>query len=187
MASTAPPEDADGGWVDVTYDAAAACQPDALEHWYSQAAPEGPITVSLNGRAHSFVPDPRQSLLDWVRSTGATGQKKSCNQGGCGACVLMLTDGETHMTAAVNGCLRLIAMCDGAVITTTEVRRLTLLRTLTLLLTLLPTLLLTLALVVIALLLLLLLTLSLLPALGCHGEAAGSRGGQLRSTMTDRD
>jgi xanthine dehydrogenase YagT iron-sulfur-binding subunit len=85
----------------------------------STAAPniEGavPITLRINGKAHSLRIDPRTTLLDCIRETVAlTGTKKGCDHGQCGAC-----------TVHVNGrrvlsCLNLALMHDGEEITTVE-------------------------------------------------------------------
>eukprot|EP01043_Picozoa_sp_COSAG02_P019167 COSAG02_NODE_916_length_15971_cov_12.781061_1_plen_324_part_00 len=55
---------------------------------------------------------------------GRTGTKTSCQQGGCGACTVMLSS-LNHATGAVeskavNACLRPLLSCDGQDITTSE-------------------------------------------------------------------
>lgn len=71
-------------------------------------------------------PDPRVLLVDYLRSpdVGLTGTKKSCGQGGCGACTVMLSsyDAETGevLTRSINSCLRPIAALDGMAVTTIE-------------------------------------------------------------------
>ena len=60
-------------------------------------------------------PDPRLSLLDYLRGVaGHTGTKSSCRQGGCGACTVMMEG------LSINSCLRPLVACDGHHITTTE-------------------------------------------------------------------
>jgi xanthine dehydrogenase/oxidase len=73
--------------------------------------------------------DPAQTLVSFLReNTRYTGTKISCSEGGCGACTVM---GSWFPTAAhaqrnepihrsLNACLRVLAQCDGMVITTTE-------------------------------------------------------------------
>src|SRR6476660_4512096 len=74
-----------------------------------------PITLHINGKAHSLRIDPRTTLLDCIRETVAlTGTKKGCDHGQCGAC-----------TVHVNGkrvlsCLNLALLHDGQEITTIE-------------------------------------------------------------------
>ncbi|MGC2108886.1 MAG: molybdopterin cofactor-binding domain-containing protein [Candidatus Korobacteraceae bacterium] len=71
-------------------------------------------------------PDPSVLLVNWLRSpeVGLTGTKKSCAQGGCGACTVMLSKWNAvagqaeHMS--VNACLRPLCSLDGMAITTTE-------------------------------------------------------------------
>jgi xanthine dehydrogenase/oxidase len=71
-------------------------------------------------------PDPTLLLVDYLRSpeVGLTGTKKSCGQGGCGACTVMLasydeTTGEVT-NRSVNSCLRPVCSLDGMAITTIE-------------------------------------------------------------------
>ncbi|SDW33262.1 xanthine dehydrogenase small subunit [Albimonas donghaensis] len=67
--------------------------------------------------------DPRTTLLDWLRETrGLTGTKEGCNEGDCGACtvgVTRLEDGAP-VRRAVNACIQLLPMLDGAAVTTVE-------------------------------------------------------------------
>ena len=74
-----------------------------------------PLEVTVNGRVHQLVVDPRLSVLDMLRERlSLTGTKKGCNQGACGACTVLI-DGQR-----VNACLALAVMYDGAKITTIE-------------------------------------------------------------------
>ncbi|SEP38761.1 xanthine dehydrogenase YagT iron-sulfur-binding subunit [Amycolatopsis saalfeldensis] len=73
------------------------------------------MSVTINGVAAGLPPDPRVSLLDFLRERLAlTGTKKGCNQGGCGACTV-LADGVRILS-----CLALAAQYDGRRITTVE-------------------------------------------------------------------
>jgi xanthine dehydrogenase/oxidase len=81
----------------------------------------------VNGKPfHVQNPDPRTLLVDFLRSSevGLTGTKKSCAQGGCGACTVMLSyyKRETKKVyfESINSCLRPICSLDGMEITTTE-------------------------------------------------------------------
>src|SRR6266404_3357119 len=70
--------------------------------------------------------DPSVLLVDWLRSpaVGLTGTKKSCAQGGCGACTVMLSRwddlSESVEHLSLNSCLRPLCSLDGMEITTTE-------------------------------------------------------------------
>jgi xanthine dehydrogenase YagT iron-sulfur-binding subunit len=73
------------------------------------------IELRVNGRVMRTVVSPRTTLLDWLREeAGLTGAKKGCNEGACGTCTV-LVDGRR-----MNGCLTLVAQCDGCEITTVE-------------------------------------------------------------------
>ena len=73
------------------------------------------MRISVNGRVHDVDADIRTSLLDLLREhLHLTGTKKGCNQGGCGACTV-LVDGER-----INSCLALAAQYDDREITTIE-------------------------------------------------------------------
>ena len=73
------------------------------------------VSLTVNGARHSFVLDPRTTLLDLLRERlNLTGTKKGCDQGQCGACTVLL-EGRR-----VNSCLTFAVMHDGARITTIE-------------------------------------------------------------------
>ncbi|GBQ10150.1 xanthine dehydrogenase small subunit [Swaminathania salitolerans] len=62
------------------------------------------------------------TLLDWLRHQGRTGTKEGCNEGDCGACtviVIRLRRGRLAVRA-VNACIQLVAMLDGACVMTVE-------------------------------------------------------------------
>jgi xanthine dehydrogenase/oxidase len=71
-------------------------------------------------------PDPTVLLVDWLRSpdVGLTGTKKGCDQGGCGACTIMLSrwndESKTAERMSINACLRPICALDGMEVMTTE-------------------------------------------------------------------
>lgn len=71
--------------------------------------------VVVNGSLHRLPVDPRVSLLDLLREhLGLHGTKKGCDQGGCGACTV-LVDGERIVS-----CLTLAVQVDGSEVTTVE-------------------------------------------------------------------
>jgi aerobic carbon-monoxide dehydrogenase small subunit len=73
------------------------------------------IGLTVNGRAHRLSVEPRRSLLRVLREDLAlTGVKNGCEDGDCGACVVLM-DGEP-----VDSCLMLAAEADGSEITTIE-------------------------------------------------------------------
>jgi len=74
-----------------------------------------PLTLKVNGKAHTLRVDPRTTLLDCVRETLAlTGTKKGCDHGQCGACTVHVNGRR------VNSCLTLALACDGEEVTTIE-------------------------------------------------------------------
>ncbi|TWT09682.1 (2Fe-2S)-binding protein [Reyranella sp. CPCC 100927] len=73
------------------------------------------MAIVINGTAYPLPDDPRVSLLDLLRERlGLTGTKLGCNQGGCGACTVIV-DG-----ARVLSCLTLAVQADGREVRTIE-------------------------------------------------------------------
>lgn len=73
------------------------------------------ITLFVNGEKYTLVVEPREILLDLLREKlNLTGTKKTCNQGECGGCTVIL-DGEP-----VYSCLYLAIRADGKSIQTIE-------------------------------------------------------------------
>lgn len=67
----------------------------------------------------------RQSLLDWLRvERGLTGTKKVCNEGGCGACTVMVSRWDANVNKpshhSVCACLMPLPSLDGMSVTTIE-------------------------------------------------------------------
>jgi xanthine dehydrogenase YagT iron-sulfur-binding subunit len=73
------------------------------------------MQFKINGQSHDIEVDVRVSILDLLRERlHLHGTKKGCDQGGCGACTVLL-DGER-----VYSCLALAVQFDGSEITTIE-------------------------------------------------------------------
>lgn len=74
-----------------------------------------PVTLTINGRRHTILVEPRRTLLDALRhNVELTGTKKVCDMGNCGACTVVV-DG-----LAMYSCLLLAIDCDDREITTIE-------------------------------------------------------------------
>ena len=73
------------------------------------------MKLNVNGVEHEVESPPLASLLHVLREElGITSPKVGCNQGGCGACTV-LVDGEPRRS-----CLLPLASIDGAEVTTVE-------------------------------------------------------------------
>lgn len=73
------------------------------------------MAIVINGTDYPLPDDPRVSLLDLLREhLGLTGTKLGCNQGGCGACTVIL-DGTRVLS-----CLTLAVQADGRDVLTIE-------------------------------------------------------------------
>ncbi len=74
-----------------------------------------PVTLHVNGTAHTLQIEPRVTLLDALRERiGLTGSKKGCDHGQCGSCTVH-ADGKR-----INSCLALAVAYQGKQITTIE-------------------------------------------------------------------
>jgi aerobic-type carbon monoxide dehydrogenase small subunit (CoxS/CutS family) len=73
------------------------------------------ITLKVNGEAYELEIEPQRTLVEVLRETlGFTGTKKSCNEGECGACTVIM-DGKP-----VASCLVLALDAQGKEILTIE-------------------------------------------------------------------
>ncbi len=73
------------------------------------------ITVRVNGIAEAHETENNRTLLEFLRDDlNLTGTKEGCNEGECGACMVLL-DGR-----AVNSCMVLAVEADGREVTTIE-------------------------------------------------------------------
>jgi xanthine dehydrogenase YagT iron-sulfur-binding subunit len=74
-----------------------------------------PITLSVNGRSHRVLVEPRWPLLYVLRDVlGLTGTKPGCERGECGACTVLI-DGVARYA-----CLTLAVEAEGREVTTIE-------------------------------------------------------------------
>jgi aerobic-type carbon monoxide dehydrogenase small subunit (CoxS/CutS family) len=74
-----------------------------------------PVRLTVNGVAREIAVDPAETLLTTLRHRlGLMSVRGTCFIGVCGVCTV-LVDGQ-----AINGCLALTALHDGAAITTAE-------------------------------------------------------------------
>ena len=73
------------------------------------------MNLTVNGRTHDVESGPLATLLHVLREElGVTSPKAGCEQGGCGACTV-LVDGEPQ-----RACLTPVGALDGASVTTVE-------------------------------------------------------------------
>jgi xanthine dehydrogenase YagT iron-sulfur-binding subunit len=73
------------------------------------------MAIVINGTEYPLPDDIRVSLLDLLRERlGLTGTKLGCNQGGCGACTVII-DGSRVLS-----CLTLAVQADGCEVRTIE-------------------------------------------------------------------
>lgn len=74
-----------------------------------------PVSLRVNGVSYEVVIQPWRTLLEVLRETlGMTGTKRSCGEGQCGTCTVLI-DGQ-----AVNSCLYLAIEAQGKDILTIE-------------------------------------------------------------------
>lgn len=78
------------------------------------------LTLFVNGKEKKLVnPNPSDLLVTFIRETeGLKGTKTGCEEGGCGACTVVLTKPEG--TVSINSCLRPLCANDGMAVTTVE-------------------------------------------------------------------
>ena len=89
----------------------------------------GAITFTINGELQTVQAgsdlDARTTLASYLRETlNLTGTKIGCNEGGCGACTVMVgrqnSSTSQFETTLANACLRPLFSLDGAHVITTE-------------------------------------------------------------------
>jgi xanthine dehydrogenase YagT iron-sulfur-binding subunit len=75
----------------------------------------GKITLTINGRDHHLLVEPRWTLLFVLREKlGLSGTKEACGRGECGACTVLIDDIPRY------ACLTLAVEAVGAAVTTVE-------------------------------------------------------------------
>lgn len=81
-----------------------------------EAGEKVPITLTINGREHRLLVEPRWSLLHVLREElGATGTKLGCARGECGACTVLIDDSPRYscLTLALEATEREITTVEG--------------------------------------------------------------------------
>lgn len=78
------------------------------------AAPAQHTAFLLNDEPLEVTLDPRATLADAVRASGATGTRLGCEEGVCGSCTVLVDD------RPVRGCLMLAAQAHGRRVRTIE-------------------------------------------------------------------
>jgi xanthine dehydrogenase YagT iron-sulfur-binding subunit len=74
-----------------------------------------PVTLSINGRSHRLLVEPRWSLMYVLRERlGLTATKLGCERGECGVCTVLLDDRPTY------SCIVLAVEAEGKTIVTLE-------------------------------------------------------------------
>nr|WP_319249215.1 xanthine dehydrogenase small subunit [uncultured Celeribacter sp.] len=77
------------------------------------------ITFRLNGEVVTAQDAPTRTLLEYLRETrGLTGTKEGCNEGDCGACTVMVEDGDGKKP--LNACILFLPQLHGKSVTTVE-------------------------------------------------------------------
>lgn len=78
------------------------------------------VTFLLNGESVDLRDiSPTTTLLDWLRiERGLIGTKEGCNEGDCGACTVMVSDGTN--ARALNSCILFLAQLQGKAVRTIE-------------------------------------------------------------------
>jgi carbon-monoxide dehydrogenase small subunit len=78
------------------------------------------IEMTINGRRHAATVEARTSLSDYLRmEAGYTGVHVGCEHGVCGACTVIVAQGD-EPGRALRSCLMLAVQADGCHVTTAE-------------------------------------------------------------------
>ncbi|MFL1461384.1 FAD binding domain-containing protein [Roseococcus sp. DSY-14] len=77
------------------------------------------LRFTLNGAAVTAGDaPPTTTLLDWLRARGLSGTKEGCAEGDCGACTVVLEDGDSRRP--INACLCVLGQLHGRAVRTVE-------------------------------------------------------------------
>ncbi|KJZ18824.1 xanthine dehydrogenase small subunit [Loktanella sp. S4079] len=77
------------------------------------------VTFLLNGQTVQVEAQPTQTLLDWLRvERNLCGTKEGCNEGDCGACSVVVQDGDG--IRAMNACILFLPQLNGKAVRTVE-------------------------------------------------------------------
>lgn len=94
---------------------AAVLQPQAASAQAKPASEPTPVWLTVNGRNHRVMVEPRQTLLYVLRDKlGLTGTKPGCERGECGACTVLIDSMPRY------ACLTLALEAEGREVTTVE-------------------------------------------------------------------
>ncbi len=78
------------------------------------------ISFVVNGQRFTVSPDPRKTLLEWLREERVSiGTKLGCGEGGCGACTVAVSAPHSAVKS-LNACLAPLASVDGCVVVTAD-------------------------------------------------------------------
>jgi xanthine dehydrogenase YagT iron-sulfur-binding subunit len=79
------------------------------------------MRLTVNGSPYELAPAGHETLLALLRDRlQLTGAKLVCGRGECGACTVLIAEGDTGPRRAVYACLTLAAGCEGYSVTTVE-------------------------------------------------------------------
>jgi xanthine dehydrogenase YagT iron-sulfur-binding subunit len=79
------------------------------------------MRLTVNGARYELAPAGHETLLAVLRDRlQLTGTKLVCGRGECGACTVLIEDGDDGPPRSVYACLTLAAAYDGCFVTTVE-------------------------------------------------------------------
>jgi aerobic-type carbon monoxide dehydrogenase small subunit (CoxS/CutS family) len=79
------------------------------------------MRLTVNGASYELTSEDHETLLAVLRDRlQLTGTKLVCGRGECGACTVLVEEGEGKPARSVYACLTLAAGCDGLTVTTIE-------------------------------------------------------------------
>jgi aerobic-type carbon monoxide dehydrogenase small subunit (CoxS/CutS family) len=79
------------------------------------------MQLKVNGASYELAPAGHETLLAVLRDRlQLAGAKLVCGRGECGACTVLIEEGDGGVPRSVYACLTLAAGCDGHSVTTVE-------------------------------------------------------------------